>query len=139
MLEDPLSKVLHSNPPRGDNAVCTAPSEGALPVAAMFSGWGDGTYPVWFGHAADGSVSVVLMDFLVAGDPWTAQALEEEERAHEAAKAAAAARATQATPAPATPAPIAPPAAAPGAQPPASGPGDQPPPRRSLWQRLTGR
>lgn len=70
MLEDPISTALHDDEDNDTGAVVAAPREGALAVAAFESGWGDGVYPTWIGHAADDSVSVVMTDFLLAGDPW---------------------------------------------------------------------
>lgn len=71
MLDDPISTGLGVNDGAMAGATCIPPSEGALAVAAFHSGWGDGVYPTWLGHAADGSVSVVMTDFLVATDPWS--------------------------------------------------------------------
>jgi hypothetical protein len=43
-------------------------SVNGLDVAVFKSGYGDDRYPTWFGYAADGSVSVVLADFLLFED-----------------------------------------------------------------------
>jgi len=65
-LEDPLNVALDAS---DVDAACVAPREGALAVAACRSGWGDGSYATWIGHAADGSVSVVMSDFDLLRDP----------------------------------------------------------------------
>jgi hypothetical protein len=68
MFDDPLTEALDACPPLW--AAVAAPRPGALPVAACRSGWGDGVYPTWLGHAADGSVVLVMSDFLVLTDPF---------------------------------------------------------------------
>lgn len=50
-----------------------------LPMAVFASGWGDGRYPTWFGHAADGSVSVVMADFFVFEDPFPDEDVPEDD------------------------------------------------------------
>jgi hypothetical protein len=65
MLETPMDKAIEAS---RIHAGFAAPEPGALPLAVCQSGWGDGTYPTWMGHAADGSVSVVMTDFLVPDD-----------------------------------------------------------------------
>lgn len=76
--EDPLSRALDADDPDAP-VVCAPPATGAVPVAAFGSGWGEGTYPIWLGLAADGSVSVVMVDFLLARDPWTREEPRGEE------------------------------------------------------------
>jgi hypothetical protein len=66
MLEDPLDVAMDAS---GIDAACVPPAPGALAVAAARSGWGDGSYPTWFGRAEDGSVAVVMTDFLLLLDP----------------------------------------------------------------------
>lgn len=62
-------------------------------VAVFSTGWGDGHYPTWFGHAADGSVSVVMADFFVFEDPYPDEDEDEDEDQDDAPE----------TPAPAAP------------------------------------
>ena len=45
----------------------TDPATGAN-VIIVSSGWGDGVYPTFVGHAADGSVTAFVTDFLVIPD-----------------------------------------------------------------------
>lgn len=72
MLEDPISRMLFDGPGSStEQAGIVAPREGALPIAAFSSGWGDGSYGTWLGHAADDSVVLALTDFQIATDPWT--------------------------------------------------------------------
>lgn len=67
MFQDPLTTALDAGPTM---AALAAPRAGAVPVAACRSGWGDGMYPTWLGHAADGSVVLVMSDFFVLTDPF---------------------------------------------------------------------
>jgi hypothetical protein len=67
MLEDPVSEAIDSTP---FEAAVASPREGGPALAAFRAGWGDGTYPTWFGLSADGSASVALTDFLLFADPW---------------------------------------------------------------------
>jgi hypothetical protein len=67
MLEDPVSEAIDSTP---FEAAVASPREGGAALAAFRAGWGDGTYPTWFGLTADGSASVALTDFLLFADPW---------------------------------------------------------------------
>ena len=70
MFDDPLTKAMDATAPLW--VAVAAPRPGALPVAACRAGWGDGAYPTWLGHAADGSVVLVLSDFFVVDDPFGA-------------------------------------------------------------------
>jgi hypothetical protein len=67
MLEDPVSAAIDSTP---FEAAVASPREGGPALAAFRAGWGDGTYPTWFGLSTDGSASVALTDFLLFADPW---------------------------------------------------------------------
>ncbi|MFV0426179.1 MAG: DUF4241 domain-containing protein, partial [Beutenbergiaceae bacterium] len=70
-LEDPISQMLYSGSGSSTEQACiAAPREGALPIAVFSSGWGDGAYATWLGHADDDSVVLALTDFQVALDPW---------------------------------------------------------------------
>ncbi len=65
MLEDPISEALEAARP----AVLVFKAPGAGPrFAVSDSGWGDGTYPTWFGFDAAGEVSIVLVDFLLTDE-----------------------------------------------------------------------
>jgi len=64
--EDPITGELHPG-----KYVLAAPRPGALAVAAFESGWGDGTYPTWFGLAADHSPVVAMIDLMLFADPFT--------------------------------------------------------------------
>lgn len=77
MLEDPLSTALEQSPLQ---AVVAAPAPDAPDVAVFTSGWGDGMYPTWFGHAEDGTVVLVMTDFLLAADPFTEPQPPEQKR-----------------------------------------------------------
>lgn len=72
MLEDPISEALLADGVGTRSAVVVAPEEGATPIAACSSGWGDGFYPTWLGLDGDGQVVVVVTDFLLTGDPYAA-------------------------------------------------------------------
>jgi Protein of unknown function (DUF4241) len=71
MFDDPLTKAMDASMEARLVQAAMAPprADGGLPVAACRAGWGDGMYPTWLGHAADGSVVVVMSDFMVLGDP----------------------------------------------------------------------
>lgn len=72
MLDDPLSKALFADGIGTRSAAVIAPEDGAEPVAACSSGWGDGAYPTWLGLDAAGDVMIAVTDFLLTGDPYTA-------------------------------------------------------------------
>lgn len=69
MLEDPLSVAMAASP---IDAALAAPRPDALAVAQCHSGWGDGVYATWVGWDEGGAVSLVMTDFTVVSDPWTA-------------------------------------------------------------------
>lgn len=71
MLEDPISEALFADGLGTRSAVIVAPEDGATPIAACSSGWGDGLYSTWFGIDDNGGVSVVVTDFQLAGDPYS--------------------------------------------------------------------
>lgn len=74
MLDDSLSKALFADGVGTRSAVVLPAEDGAEPVAACSSGWGDGAYPTWLGLDADGDVTVAVTDFLLTGDPYAAPA-----------------------------------------------------------------
>lgn len=65
-----MSTALFSDGIGTRSAVVVVPEEGAAPVAACSSGWGDGAYPTWLGLDAAGNVTVAVTDFLLTGDPY---------------------------------------------------------------------
>lgn len=70
MLQDPISVALFADGIGTESAVCVEPEEGATPIAVCSSGWGDGAYPTWLGHSADGEIVLAITDFLLTGDPF---------------------------------------------------------------------
>ncbi len=66
MLRDPLSRAMKESE---NKAVVASPAPGAAPIAMFQTGWGDGSYPTWFGLDDAGRITVVVTDFLLAGHP----------------------------------------------------------------------
>lgn len=67
MLETPFANSVLT---ASAEAVISAPSTDAVPLAMFLSGWGDGSYPTWLGKDAAGVVVVAVTDFLLTTDPF---------------------------------------------------------------------